>query len=439
MRFEITATRRVSGTCLVAALMLSACLGAPPTTPPDVVPEPARSARPVRIDAATPFPILTHGPLRPSTPPPSASPAGVGATAGLPSAAPVASPLETPTPDLAELLMATALASASPLPAADAAAVAEALAEEEVEILLPADLIHDGGTALYRLSASSDASPAPDTAGAPTGAPTDTPRADDAATEIEDATAEPGATDARPAPGGGDGRGGGVKPALDAEPPTGWARQQVAVGEREAATARGKRVDEAGAAVGFLSRGTFAYKPAEGGETVRKPFVEMFRRQVGLKKGKVAWRPNALGPMRIETQGGESGLAIARLKLTSPDDASIGFEIGETDVLTPLADLPHASAGGKLRLEAEVRDRRAGARFVYGRLVGAGAGQRVLLRDDGKAPDREAGDGIYAWELKAPHAAGYHHLVIDVLDARCFAPKGRVRSLAVGFTFEVKP
>ncbi len=435
MRFEFTSSRKLSGTCLVAGLMLSACLGTPPTATTGGAPEPDKPTRPVRIDAATPFPILTHATLRPGTPRPSPSAAPSGAVPA--SDAPAESPAATTPASLSEILKATALASASPLPAEDAAAVAEALADEEVVVLLPADLIHDGGTALYRL-ATVDGAAMDDTAASP---PAETPATASPATaspataspdaenpDEETPAASPPARSPRPS----------NRPAA-AEPPAEWGRQQVAVGKREAATARGARKDEAGAAIGSLNRGTFAFKPADGGETMRKPFIEVFRRQVGLKKGKAAWHPTALGPMRFETQGGQSGLEVVRLKLDSPDDVSIGFEIGATDVLTPIADLPHATAGGKLRLEAEVRDRLPGELFVYGRLVGAGAAQRVLLRDDGAGADRKAGDGIYAWELKAPTAAGFHHLAIDVLDARCFQAKGPVRSLAVGFTFEVKP
>lgn len=391
MRFMFVMSRLPGAACLVLGLALSACLAAPPATTPVGAPDPLQSTRPVRIDAATPFPILVHAPLR--SPSPAASQAATPAPTAAPASdAPTAEPTGTAPPSLSEILKATALASASPLPTSDAEAVATALADEAVVPLLPADLIHDGGTALYRLAAASP----PETSPRPSRRPT------------------------------------------SAIAPTEWQRQQVTVGDRETAAARGKRSDEAGAAVGYLNRGTFAFKPADGGETVRKPFVEVFRRQVGLKKAKSSWQPNALGPIRIETQGGQSGLEVARLTLTSSDDDALAFEIGATDVLTPLADLPRAAAGDKLTLEADVRDRLPGQLFVYGRLAGAGEHERVLLFDDGEGPDREAGDGIYTWALEAPEKAGYHHLAIDVLDARCFEPKGPVRSLAVGFTVEVK-
>lgn len=419
MRTPASSPRLAGVGALGAALLLTACLAAPPVTAPGDGPDAQRSARPVRIDAATPYPLLTHAPRpEPTDGQASAAPATAAPATVAPSA-PASPPAATAPPTLTDVLKATALASAPPLAEQDAADVAEALADDEVEVLLPADLIHDGGTALYRLvqadeEETSEVAPSPATS---------------ASLEPDAGASEPPAARTSPRP---------KATPTPAEPPAEWRRQDVVVGKQEALTARGERKGEAAAAVGYLNQGVFAYRAAAGEEPVRKPFRETFSRQVALKKGKAAWHPQALGPIRIATPGAAGGLEIASLRLTAPDDASIGFTIGAEDVLTPLTDLPHAVAGAKLRVEATVRDQAPGEFFVYGRLAGPGAPVRVRLRDDGTAEGDVAGDGVYVWELEAPAKAGWHHLVIDVLDARCFAKKGAVRAVALGLTFEVK-
>jgi hypothetical protein len=325
---------------------------------------------------ATTMPAATLAPVA------TATPAGVVATLAPASQAPAAS--ATP------LAVATRMPASvdSDLPQEDEAAVESLLDSDELKAYLPADLIHDGGVILYDLL------------------------------------------------------GAGARQRLGcagpADPPEVWKRQGEGEDGRQLklrkdAGKQGKALAE----IRYPDRGTFVYK--DGGQTVRKKYVETFRREIQLERSGKQWRPTAIGPITVESQGGKSGLEIKAAGLFRTGSPTPAASFDEQDTLVSLLEpLPTFQAGEAVRVEAEVQDKQACDLFVFAYVVGGNDRTRQRLYDDGSNGDRVAGDGIYAGAFVLPATAGTRHLAINVLEPTVFTPGGVYRSNVVGMTFKVE-
>ncbi|MDB5099946.1 MAG: hypothetical protein JWM80_4367 [Cyanobacteria bacterium RYN_339] len=327
--------------------------------------------------APTPSAEGTLAPIAASTP------VGVVATLRPASAAPTALPTSTPS--------AQPSASVdSDLAQDDEAAVESLLDSDELKGYLPNDLIHDGGVILYQtLGLGAAARQKLGCAG-----PADPP-------EIWKRQGE-----------GGDGR-------------------QLHV--RKVAGQPGVAIAE----IKYPDHGTFVYK--DGGTAVRKKFVETFRRQIQLERTGKQWRPTALSPITVESQGGKSGLDLQAVNVFRPGTASAALSFAADDRMVSLKDpLPAFQAGSSVRVEVEVTDKQACDLFVFAYLVGGNDRTRQRLFDDGTNGDRTAGDGLYTGTFVIPATPGARHLAVDVLEPTVFTPGGVYRSNVVGMTFQVE-
>jgi hypothetical protein len=323
----------------------------------------------------------------PAAPMATPTPAGVVATLAPASTPPAAAGTATPSVEPSTLPGASV---DSDLAQDDEAAVESLLDSDELKGYLPNDLIHDGGVILYQTLALGTATRQRLGCAGPT------------------------------------------------DPPEIWKRQGEEGGGRQLHVRKAAGMgDVALAEIKYPDRGTFVYR--DGGPAVRKKFVETFRRQIQLERMGKQWRPTALGPITVESQGGKSGLDIKTAGVFRAGATTAAMSFDEQDTLVSLkTPLPTFQAGESVRVEAEVADKQACDLFVFAYLVGGNDRSRQRLYDDGTNGDRVAGDGIFSGSFVIPATPGPRHLAVNVLDPTVFTPGGLYRSNVVGMTFKVE-